>query len=378
MIEREFSKNRVIENLSVEFNPSLTRNIRDEKMKTDLLAKLTSIPGPVGREREVQEFLKLHFERYGCKTRIDDIGNLIAELPGIDATGNLIITAHADEIGYIVSRIREDGIIFVHYNTGAANPDTRFLPGKDIVIYGDKSDVKGVIGFLSGHLSDPENKKKVGKIFDTFIDTGLTRGELEEKGVHIGSPVLLSSNFEILGNYVKTRALDDRVGLFVMIKLLEKLSKAAVEKRVPITFVSTVQEEIGTKGVAAVTKKWKDAVVIALDVGPAGGYPGSEEKTGIRIGKGPVLVYKDYMIHYNIDLINDIETVARENKITIQRAVYKNYGSDGAVFVSSGLKSALIAIPTRYTHSPIEMASLEDIEKTIELLVKFVINYSPR
>ncbi|MHA2295329.1 MAG: M42 family metallopeptidase [Candidatus Hodarchaeales archaeon] len=333
----------------------------------DLLATLTELPGPVGREEIVQDFLKSYLDRLDFKTRYDGIGNLTATLEG---TGEeLILTAHADEIGYIVSNIRDDGIISIHYNTGAPNPDTRFLPGKDVTILGKGSNVEGIIGFLSGHLASFEDKKKIRKIYDMFVDTGLTKTELEEEGVTIGTPVLLESEFKLLGNHIKTKAIDDRVGLFLMLEVAKELSKTAIEERKSVTLISTVQEEIGIKGAVAAARN-VSAPVLVLDVGPAGGYPVGDKKTNVRLDHGPIIVYKDFMIHYSYSFIQEIESVANDNCIPFQRAIYKNYGTDGAAFITEGvMKTALVAIPTKYTHSPVEMASLSDIRMTLDLLM---------
>ncbi|MFW9991837.1 MAG: M42 family metallopeptidase [Candidatus Odinarchaeota archaeon] len=332
----------------------------------DLLATLTELPGPVGREEHVQNFLKNFLEKIGFQICIDGIGNLTAELGG---TGEeLIITAHADEIGYIISDIKENGIIKIHYNTGAPRPDTRFLPGKDVIVLGEKNTIEGIIGFLSGHIAGIDDKKKINNIYKMFVDTGLTKMQLEEEGVHVGTPVLLESDFKILGENVKAKALDDRVGLFLMLQLAKELSSKPADKRRPLMLVSTVQEEIGVKGAIAVAKT-KSAPVIALDVGPAGGYPDADNKTPVRLGGGPVVVYKDFMIHYSYPLIQEIEKNARESGLPFQRAVYKNYGSDGVAFITEGMKTALIAVPTKYTHSPVEMVNLADIGMTLDLLI---------
>lgn len=333
----------------------------------DLLAMLTELPGPVGREEIVQDFITSYLEQQGLQTHIDGIGNLTAKLEG--AGREMIVTAHADEIGYIVSDINDNGILKIHYNTGAPRPDTRYLPGKDVLIYGDREIIEGVVGFLSGHLASADDKKKVQDIYDVFVDTGLTKGELEKEGVHIGTPVLLSSEFKTLGGNVKAKAMDDRIGLFLMLQMAKELSSEPVDIRRPLTLISTVQEEIGTKGALAIANA-SSAPVIALDVGPAGGYPAAKDKTSVQLGKGPVIVYKDFWIHYSYPFIKRIEEKATKASIPFQRAVYKNYGSDGAAFISTaGLETSLIAVPTKYTHSPCEMVNLSDVGMTMDLLV---------
>lgn len=331
-----------------------------------ILTELTELIGPVGREDNIQKYLSNKFSELGLTIEHDAIGNLFASMNGNDEV--ITLTAHADEIGYIVSNIDDDGIISIHYNTGAANPDTRFLVGKDVIILGeDNKEVSGVIGFLSGHLADFEVKKEITNIYDIFIDTGLPKKELSDKGITIGSPVVLESKLKVFGLNIKAKALDDRIGLFILIKLVEKLSKIEKDKRKTIKIISTVQEEIGIKGALAAVMH-TNTPVIAIDIGPAGGYPEGDDKTNVRLGKGPVFVYKDFMIHYNHSWIKELEKLCITKNIPFQRAIYKNYGSDGAAFITSGMKTVLIAIPTKYTHSPIEIVNLKDVDDTINLL----------
>jgi len=168
--------------------------------------------------------------------------------------------------------------------------------------------------------------------------------------------------------------MDDRIGLVTMISLAEKLSKVSPEKRPRVTFVSTVMEELGAKGAAAIAKDLDVDGVFAIDIGLADDHPGTDGEAGVGLGLGPVVVIKDDAMHYSHELVRFILEVAEKEEIPIQRAVYHRYLTDGVQFAMQGQKVAVTAIPCRYSHSSFETINLKDVEMVIHLLERVLLS----
>jgi endoglucanase len=167
--------------------------------------------------------------------------------------------------------------------------------------------------------------------------------------------------------------MDDRIGLVIMIELAERLSRIPVDKRPKVTFVSTVMEELGAKGAAAIAKDLDVDGVIALDIGLADDYPGTKGEAEVCLGLGPVIVIKDDAMHYSHELVQFIIAIAEKEEVPIQRAVYHHYLTDGVQFAMQGQKVAVVAIPCRYSHSSFEAINLKDVEMAIHLLERVLL-----
>jgi putative aminopeptidase FrvX len=339
----------------------------------DLLKTLSATPGPVGREGMVQDIIKDQFKNYCGSFTQDRLGNVVGTLEG-GIKKHYAVVAHADEVGFLVSHIDERGFIRVKWNTQGHMPDLRLLPGQWVLILTEKGLIPGVFCVTTAHLAGPEGKNRIPTYEEVFLDTGAQcAADIEELGINIGDPVIYAAPVErLLNNHVSGKSMDDRVGLAVMLRVLEQLSKIPKTKRPTVTFVSTVMEEMGAKGAAVVAKDLDIDAVFVLDIGLADDHPGTKGETGISLGKGPIVVIKDSALHYSHDLIQSVIITATKEEIPIQRAVFHSYVTDGVQFASQGQIVAVLAIPCRYSHSSFETVNLLDIDMTIHLLMKIL------
>ena len=338
----------------------------------DILKTLTATPGPVGREDLVQEIMKRELSNYCDQVVLDKIGNLVATLEGTEKY--YAIVAHADEVGFLVSEIDDRGFIHAKWNTQGHMPDLRLLPGQWVLIMTDRGLIPGCFAVKTAHIAGPEDKSRIPTYEEVFLDIGLTsRKEVEEQGVHIGDPIIYAAPIERIGHNICGKSMDDRIGLSIMIELAQKLSKIPVKNRPKITFVSTVMEELGARGAAAIARDLDVDGVIILDIGLADDYPGTKGESGVSLGKGPVIVIKDNTMHYSHRMIREILNTAEREEIPVQRAVFHNYTTDGAQFAAEGQMTSVIAIPCRYSHSSFESINLKDVEMVLHLVEKFLV-----
>jgi putative aminopeptidase FrvX len=341
----------------------------------DLLKTLSATPGPVGRETLVQDIVKEHFKDHCGSFTQDKLGNVVCTLEG-GIKKHYAIVAHADEVGFLVSSMDENGFLRVKWNTQGHMPDLRLLPGQWVLIMSENGLIPGVFCVKTAHLAGPEGKGRIPTYEEVFLDIGATCVEdIKELGINIGDPVIYAAPVEkLLNHHVSGKSMDDRVGLTVMLRVLAHFAKLPKTKRPTITFVSTVMEEMGAKGAAVVAKSLDLDAVIVLDIGLANDHPGTEKDFDVELGKGPIVVIKDNALHYSHDLIQSIIKTAESEKIPIQRAVFHSYMTDGVQFATQGQIVAVLAIPCRYSHSSFETVSLLDVDMAIHLLMKWLTN----
>ncbi|MBD3406038.1 MAG: M20/M25/M40 family metallo-hydrolase [Candidatus Lokiarchaeota archaeon] len=333
----------------------------------DLLKELCEIPGPVGREKLVQEFMKQRFAKLNLDIIEDKIGNLIATMPGTEK--RYAIVAHADEVGFLVSGFDCKGFIRAKWNTQSYMPDLRLVPGQKIKILTDTDSIPGYFCVKTAHVAGAKEKRKLPSYEDIFIDIGASsEEEIREKGINIGDPIVYATDIECIGKNVVGKSMDDRVGLVLLIKIAEEISRIPKSERPTIVFVSTVMEELGAKGAASVARNLDVDAVLIIDVGLADDYPGTDGMAGSSLNEGPVLVIKDNHMHYSHEFNKEIIATAEREQIPLQRAVYHNYTTDGYQIASQGQRVSALGIPCRYTHSSFETISLDDLERTIRLV----------
>ncbi len=339
----------------------------------NLLKTLSATPGPVGRERMVQDIIKDHFKEHCGSYTQDRLGNVVGTLEG-DIKRHFAVVAHADEVGFLVSNIDEQGFIRVKWNTQGHMPDLRLLPGQWVLIMTETGLIPGVFCVMTAHLAGPEGKNRIPTYEEVFLDIGAKNiKDVQELGINIGDPVIYAAPVEkLLNHHVSGKSMDDRVGLVVLLRVLTQFAKVSKAKRPTITFVSTVMEEMGARGAAVVAKNLDVDGVIIIDIGLADDHPGTKGETGIALGKGPVVVIKDKAMHYSHDLIQSIIKTAEKEEIPIQRAVFHSYMTDGVQFASHNQVVSVLAVPCRYSHSSFETVSLLDIDMTIHLLLKLL------
>jgi len=342
----------------------------------DLIKSLCELPGPGGDEWAVQEFLSKRWSPRLQALRTTPVGNLIAHLGG--SGPRLLVAAHADELCYVVKHITPDGFVFVTngQRDERQQPSLRgpvLVPwGQPALIRSATGPVEGIFATLTGHILTEEQRQKTQPDWnDMWVDIGAYgRDEVVARGVAVGDRVVWNTSTRRIGQNAYGKAMDDRVALAVMDCLVELLDRDRLAYEV--FFASTVQEEIGLVGAESIVQDVNCELAVSLDVGLVGDVPGVDQRdASARLGAGPIIVHKD-LSNYSRPLTLSLMSAAREAGIPVQPAVFGLYGSDSSMFTRKGLQAALVAVPTRYTHSPFEMVHLDDVENTVRLMKHFL------
>jgi endoglucanase len=234
--------------------------------------------------------------------------------------------------------------------------------------------IPGVIASVTGHLVSLSLAEPTELTWrDFWVDTGLSKDELVEAGVTAGTRVIWDATTEQFGPHVVGKAIDDRALIAVLTELVRRVP--ASEMRCQLTLAATVQEEIGLVGASALSARQEYDAAVVLEIGLAGDVPGvQEDMMPLYLGKGPILVHKDSLVHYDYRMTQAFELAAAEAGIAIQHGILGSFGSDGGAFMKADIPTALLAFPTRYTHTPFETAHLGDIEGMVNWLAAFVRN----
>ena len=339
----------------------------------DLIKELTELPGPVGQEQQVLERVAELWTDAGAVVSRTRIGNVVAHAGGVGP--RVVMVAHGDELCYLVRAVDENGFLWLANGQAwqrSAGLRNSFTIGQRVTILARNGPFPGVIASATGHLASlalPELQELTWN--DFWVDTGLSRQELLERGVTPGTPVIWDAETRLLGRQLVGKALDDRVLLAIMTEVVRRVPPG--ERRCDLTLVCSVQEEIGLIGASALGAHHSFDAGIALEIGLAGDIPGvNDREMPLRLGAGPVLVHKDALVHYDHALTARLERVAGDAGIPIQHAVFGSFGSDGAALMKADIPAALVAFPARYTHTPFETAHMDDIEALTAWMCAFV------
>ncbi len=330
------------------------------------LKTLCLLPGVSSFEDAVRDYIKERVAPYADEMRVDAMGNLIVFKKGAKSTGNkLMLCAHMDEVGLIIHSITEDGYLKFRCIGGI---DRRVLLGKRVEV-GD-SKVTGIIGLKAIHLTSPEERKRVPKLEEYYIDIGAADKESAEKLVNVGDcAVFVSDCVEFGDRMLKAKAIDDRAGCAVLVKLLEE------ELPMDCTFVFTVQEEVGTRGAFGAAFSVTPELALVLEGTTAADNPAVEEARQVCWpGKGPVLSFMDGSTLYDRGLFELLRDAADANAIPWQIKHYLAGGTDGGAIqrTKGGVRVTGISAAVRYLHAPSSVASLNDLENMLTLARHFI------
>jgi len=331
-----------------------------------LLKQICEIPGAPGFEKPVRDLVVSLVSPYVDEVRIDNIGNVIALKKG---TRNLdgkrvMLAAHLDEIGFIVSHIDEQG--FLRFNTlGGFDPKT--LTAQRVIVHG-KKDLIGVMGSKPIHVMTPEEKTKLPKTTDFFIDLGMPKEEVD-KYITIGDPITRDRELIEMGDCVNCKSIDNRVAVYIVIEALKQLTNPAYD----VYAVFTVQEEVGIRGANVAAHQINPDFGIALDTTIAFDVPGAAAHEKVtELGKGTAIKIMDAMTICDYRMVAFMKQVAAKESISWQPELLTAGGTDTAGVQRMGKQGAIagaISIPTRHLHQVIEMAHKKDIDDSIALLV---------
>ncbi len=324
-------------------------------------------PAPTGYEWESQKIWMDYLKPYVDEFITDTYGTAVGVI-NPKAPFKVVIEAHSDEISWYVNYISDKGLISVIRNGGS---DHMIAPSKWVNIHTKKGIVKGVFGWPAIHTR-MAGKEETPKLENITIDVGASKKEeVEKMGIHVGCVITYPDTFQVLNkNKFVCRALDNRIGGFMIAEVARLLKESKVELPFGLYVTNSVQEEIGLRGAEMITQTIKPDVAIVTDVCHDTSTPMIDPKKqgDNTIGKGPVISYAPAVQQLLRDRIID---TAEEKKIPFQRLASSRYtGTDTDAFAYSngGVPSALISLPLKYMHTTVEMVHQEDVENVIKLI----------
>jgi endoglucanase len=332
----------------------------------DTIKALCALSGISGDEGPVRDYIRARVAPFADDVNTDAMGNLIVFKKGRKTpVKSVMLCAHMDEVGVIVTGITDDGYLKFDSVGGI---DRRVLIGKTVTV--GKNSVFGVIGNMAYHLVKKDERERIPALNDMYIDIGAKNREEALKCVSLGDTGAFDSAFTEFGNgFIGTKALDDRAGCAVMIKLIES------ELPVDCTFAFTVQEEVGTRGAVIASFRVKPDMALIVENTTAADLPSvPSSKKVCAVGKGAVIPFMDNATIYDRELYAMLTSLADQNTIMWQTKTYISGGTDaGAVQRSrAGVMTAGVAAPVRNLHSPVNVACLRDIEAVYRLAEAFL------
>ncbi len=339
-------------------------------LSRQFLERLVNTPSPSGHEARGQRVWLDYVKPFADETFSDAYGNTVAVL-NKGGSPRLMLAAHADEIAMSVNYITDEGFVYVRKAGGI---DPAITKAQRVVIHARGGPVKGVVGNVAPHLMKSENDRKLPKMEDLFIDIGVGSRKEAERLIRVGDMITLADAFEILrGDLAVARAFDNRVGTFAVAEALRQLKEDKGKLNAEILAVSNIMEEVGLFGARQIAYTLKPDVALVVDVTHATDYPtvSRQQHGDVKIGSGPTLTHGGCN---HPEVVARLEQVAGAQKIKLQHeATSNNTGTDTDVifWTRGGIPSALISLPDRYMHSPVEVVSLKDLEQVPRLMMAF-------
>ncbi len=333
---------------------------------TDLLAAKS----PSGAEAQAQAVFDAHVRPHADAYAGDAIGNRLATL---NPTGRptLMFAGHMDELGLIITYVNKDG--YLYFDTIGGH-DLSIISGRRVIIQSAAGPVKGVTGKRAIHLMDDEDRKKVPKKHEIWIDIGAASKTEALERVALGDVATYDHEFEFIHGSIGTaRAFDNKVGAYVAGEALIRLAKGKAKPAAKVVSVATTQEEIGTRGALTSAFAVDPHVALAVDVGHATDHPDCDHRKHgeTRLGAGPIICRGP---NINPKVHARLLECAKKMKIPVQHeADPRPTGTDARALqmARGGVAVGLVSIPLRYMHTPSEVVDLQDVENCVKLFVEF-------
>ncbi|MFW6078922.1 MAG: M42 family metallopeptidase [Gemmatimonadota bacterium] len=349
-----------------------------EERRRDFLERLLDSPGPSGFESRPARVWREEADDFADRVEADVSGNSFATV-NEDGRPRVMMAGHIDEIGLMVTHVDEDGFLYLD---GIGGWDPQVLVGQRVRILAREGDVRGVVGKKPIHLMKGDEKEKASKLKDLWVDIGAKdRDAVRARGVRVGDPAVIDAGMlDLGGGLIASRAIDNRIGAFVVLEALRLLAEepAATAR---VTAVATAQEEIGYSGGGARTSAFRlePELALVVDVTFATDAPGVEKKElgEHEVGGGPVLT-RGSAAHPVV--FERLVAAAEREKIPFSiTASPRGTSTDAdAIYLSrSGVPTGIVSVPNRYMHSPSEIVSVDDLERAARLLAAFVRDLGP-
>jgi endoglucanase len=339
------------------------------KESVAFLERLLEAPSPSGYEQPAQRVFREYIAPF-CQVSSDVMGNVYGFIPGQGKDRpKVMLVGHSDEIGLQVKYIDDKGFI---YFAAIGGVDAHLTPGKVVHIHTADGPLTGVVGKRPIHLMDTKDRETVVKLEAQYIDIGAKDKKEAQKLVRVGDCITFSSSFtRLLGDRVASRGFDDKAGSFVVAEVLRLVAQEKKKPAVDLYGVSSVQEEIGLRGGTTSSYTVNPDIGICVEVDFATDQPDVERKHNgeVALGKGPILTRGANINHALFELLY---SAAQKEKIAVQlTANPRATGTDANVMQISrgGVATALVKLPLRYMHTPVEVLSLGDLEQAARLIV---------
>ncbi|WP_240738270.1 M42 family metallopeptidase [Deinococcus fonticola] len=348
-------------------------------LRLDVLMQLSDLPGVPGNEDAVRKFVLRELEGLADAVQVDAMGNVIAYRKATakakkgQKKERVMISAHMDEIGFLVRHVDEKGYLRVQQLGGF---DTRNLFARNVTVHTRSGQLPGIMqpGGKPVHIAGPEERKKIPEVSEFFIDLGLD-GDEARRRVRVGDMVTLDQTARQVGNLVCGKAMDDRACVFMALETLRLLKKTSLKHDLYVVF--SVQEEVGLRGAITAAYGVEPTIGIGLDVTLAVDLPalgGGPHEAVTRLGDGiGIKVFDSSMISTRW-LVDDFYDLAEKNGIKAQLEVLPLGGTDGGAIQRSraGVPTLTLSIPTRYIHTIVESVNADDVKAGVDLLVAYL------
>jgi putative aminopeptidase FrvX len=344
-----------------------------------LLARLCETVAVSGHEDSMIALMVTELRARGLQPSVDKLGNVVARaVPARPAGPHLLLYAHMDQLGFIITQVREDGFLRVERVGGVSR---RFGIGSEVVVVTPQGLVPGVMGVKAHHLAAPGEEFQVPPIPDWYLDIGARSGEeAHALGVDVGCVVAFAPRFRSLaGGRVSAPSLDNRVGCYVLLEVAQALANR--EAGCPVTLVASTLEEFNLRGVVPAVRAAAPDIALGLDVTPASDPPDLAGRGGVALGRGPAIKVMEFHGRGTVDglmappaLVRALEDAARARGLSYQQEVTLGVLTEGGRVSAllEGLPVSGICAPLRYTHTPIETADTADIAGAIALTLAFI------
>lgn len=349
-----------------------------DKNESEFLEKLLITPSPTGYESKGQKIWMNYVGKFADKVESDAYGSATGWINTNPDLMTVMIEAHADEIGMVVQHITEEGFIYLNKLGGS---DSTIARAKRVYIHGREGKVSGVTGNTAIHLQNNKNgggKQPSWK--DIYVDIGASDKEEVLEKVQIGDPVTYADDVDYLNeNIISARALDNRIGGFTIAQVIKNLKERKKDLAVNVVALNSVQEEVGGFGARMMSYRHMPEAAIVTDVTHATDSPGinNREHGEVKLGKGPTVQHGGANHPAVVKLI---EETAKNQEISVQHeatSIRTGTDTDSIFFQRTGIPSALVSVPIRYMHSPVETASLSDLQDLISLMTETVLAMKP-
>ena len=333
-------------------------------MDIDLLTTLCVTPGAPGREERIREVVRGELAPHADTVEVDPLGNLIARRAG-GGGPRLMLSAHMDELAFRVTHVEDAGYLRL-LPLGGFDPKT--LTAQRVIVHG-REDVLGVLGTKAVHLMSDEEKKRPPKLDDYFVDLGLS-GDAVRELVRPGDVVTRERAMARLGDLVTCKSLDNRAGLYVMVKAFQRLT----EHRCEVIAVGSVQEEVGLRGARVATGRVRPHIGLAIDITLANDLPDAKPHERItRLGAGAAIKVYDTSAIVPREVVEHLVAIGEERDIPTQLEVMVRGGTDTRELglAGDGAPAGCVSIPTRYVHQVVETCHPDDLDACVDLVVAF-------